>query len=187
MRAFSTYNNTKRGINDFDETATNTDYFLGLPSLKSTGSFTGKERDAETGYGYFGARYMDHDLMSLWLSVDPMADKYPSISPYAYCAWNPVRLVDPDGRDVEIIKDDQKKSVTIRANFYYSKKDIGKDAEVFIKGFTTALESWQNDIVEALKDESLSAENYSVLFEFGFTECDNPKARATNDCVGNWI
>ena len=62
--------------------------------------FTGKERDEETGYGYFGARYMDHELMTMWLSVDPMADKYPAISPYAYCAWNPVKLVDPDGRDV---------------------------------------------------------------------------------------
>ena len=61
--------------------------------------FTGKERDEETGYGYFGARYMDHEVMTMWLSVDPMADKYPSISPYAYCAWNPVKLVDPDGRD----------------------------------------------------------------------------------------
>lgn len=60
---------------------------------------TGKERDEETGYGYFGARYMDHELMTMWLSVDPMADKYPSISPYAYCAWNPVKLVDPDGND----------------------------------------------------------------------------------------
>ena len=48
-------------------------------------------------YTYFGARYMDHELMTMWLSVDPMADKYPSISPYAYCAWNPVKLVDPDG------------------------------------------------------------------------------------------
>ena len=47
---------------------------------------TGKERDEETGYGYFGARYLDHELMTMWLSVDPMADKYPSISPYAYCA-----------------------------------------------------------------------------------------------------
>ena len=62
--------------------------------------FTGKEKDEETGYGYFGARYMDHELMTSWLSVDPMADKYPSISPYAYCAWNPVKLVDPDGREV---------------------------------------------------------------------------------------
>ena len=35
--------------------------------------------------------------MTMWLSVDPLADKYPSISPYAYCAWNPIKLVDPDG------------------------------------------------------------------------------------------
>ena len=62
---------------------------------------TGKERDEETGYGYFGARYMGHELMTMWLSVDPMADKYPSISPYAYCAWNPVKLVDPDGMEIK--------------------------------------------------------------------------------------
>ncbi|MBR0055450.1 MAG: hypothetical protein IJP65_09130, partial [Bacteroidales bacterium] len=38
--------------------------------------------------------------MSLWLSVDLMADKYPSTSPSTYCGNNPVRLVDPDGRDI---------------------------------------------------------------------------------------
>ena len=58
-----------------------------------------EQRDEETGYGYFGARYMDHELMTMWLSVDPMADKYPSISPYAYCSWNPVKLIDPDGNE----------------------------------------------------------------------------------------
>lgn len=56
-----------------------------------------EQRDEETGYGYFGARYMDHEQMTMWLSVNPMADKYPGISPYAYCVWNPVKLVDPDG------------------------------------------------------------------------------------------
>ena len=55
---------------------------------------------AETGFSYFGTRYYDSDLMTGWLSVDPMADKYPSLSPYAYCAWNPIRLVDPDGEDI---------------------------------------------------------------------------------------
>ena len=65
-------------------------------------SFTGKEKDEETGYGYFGARYMDHELMTMWLSVDPMADKYPSVSPYNYCMWNPVKLVDPDGQEIWI-------------------------------------------------------------------------------------
>ncbi len=62
-------------------------------------TFSGKEKDSETGYYYFGARYYNSDL-SLWLSVDPMADKYPSLSPYNYCAWNPMKLVDPNGEDI---------------------------------------------------------------------------------------
>ena len=41
--------------------------------------------------------------MTMWLSVDPMADKYPNISPYAYCVWNPVKLVDPNGKDIVIV------------------------------------------------------------------------------------
>ena len=65
-------------------------------------TFSGKEKDVETGYGYFGARYYDSGL-SIWLSVDPMSDKYPSMSPYNYCANNPVILVDPDGREVFLL------------------------------------------------------------------------------------
>ena len=64
-------------------------------------SSTGKERDSETGFSYFGARYYDSDILTGWLSVDPLADKYPSLSPYAYCAWNPIRLIDPDGEQVQ--------------------------------------------------------------------------------------
>ncbi|MBR3577206.1 MAG: RHS repeat-associated core domain-containing protein [Bacteroidales bacterium] len=63
-------------------------------------TFSGKERDEETGYSYFGARHYNSAL-SIWLSVDPMADKYPSTSPYTYCANNPVRLVDKDGRKID--------------------------------------------------------------------------------------
>ncbi len=62
-------------------------------------TFSGKERDEETGYSNFGARYLDATLLTSWFSVDPMADKYPSLSPYNYCAWNPIKLIDPDGRD----------------------------------------------------------------------------------------
>jgi hypothetical protein len=35
-----------------------------------------------------------------WLSVDPLADKYPGCSPYNYTLNNPLRYVDPDGRGV---------------------------------------------------------------------------------------
>ena len=64
-----------------------------------TYTFSAKERDTETGLSYFGSRYYSSDL-SIWLSVDPMSDKYASLSPYAYCADNPVRLVDPNGEEV---------------------------------------------------------------------------------------
>ena len=57
---------------------------------------TAKELDNETSYTYFGARYYDSDLSS-WLSVDPLSDKYPSLSPYCYSANNPVVLLDPNG------------------------------------------------------------------------------------------
>lgn len=63
-------------------------------------TFNGKEKDYESGFHYYGARYYWSEVMTLWLSVDPMADKYPSISPYTYCAWNPVKLVDPDGKEM---------------------------------------------------------------------------------------
>ncbi len=61
-----------------------------------TFTFSAKEKDSETGLSYFGSRYYSSDL-SIWLSVDPQASKYPSLSPYVYCADNPVKLVDPEG------------------------------------------------------------------------------------------
>ena len=82
-------------------------YSLSVSSVSNVSwffTFTGKERDEETGYGYFGARYMDHELMTMFISVDRYADKYPFISPYAYCAWNPIRITDPTG-DTLVVKD----------------------------------------------------------------------------------
>ena len=95
-----------------------------------------EQRDEETGYGYFGARYMDHELMTMWLSVDPMADKYPSISPYAYCVWNPVKLVDPDGK---IVKDQNGNIVfcVTNANSFYiqyvEKKSNGNRVVIYFE------------------------------------------------------
>ena len=60
----------------------------------------GKEKDYESGFHYYGARYYWSEVLTGWLSVDPMMDKYPNISPYNYCMWNPVKLIDPDGRDI---------------------------------------------------------------------------------------
>jgi RHS repeat-associated protein len=67
-------------------------------------TFSAKEKDSETGLSYFGSRHYSSDL-SIWLSVDPMSGKYPSLSPYVYCANNPVRVVDPDGEEWETYTD----------------------------------------------------------------------------------
>ena len=47
-------------------------------------------------YSYFGARYYLSDI-SIWASVDPMADDAPGWTPYRYCFNNPIMLTDPDG------------------------------------------------------------------------------------------
>jgi len=59
--------------------------------------FTSKELDRETGMYYFGARYQDPKL-GIFISVDPLAEKFKGVSSYAYTLNNPVRFTDPDGK-----------------------------------------------------------------------------------------
>ncbi len=68
--------------------------------------FTGKALDDEfdLGWHYFGARFY-RSRLGTWNAVDPLADQYVSISPYAYVANNPIILVDPDGQAVETALD----------------------------------------------------------------------------------
>ena len=80
--------------------------------------FNAKEFDKETGMYYYGARYYEPRL-SLWMSVDPISNYDPrnsenyldgehnggflnhyNLNSYMYCYQNPVKLSDPDGRQV---------------------------------------------------------------------------------------
>ena len=49
----------------------------------------------------YGARQYD-PTTARFTSIDPLCEKYYHISPYAYCAGNPVNYVDPDGKRIEI-------------------------------------------------------------------------------------
>lgn len=74
--------------------------------------FTGKERDAESGNDYFGARYYWNGA-GRWLSADPvLGDKRnpQRLNRYSYTLNDPINYVDPDGADpspfIEICNDD---------------------------------------------------------------------------------
>jgi RHS repeat-associated protein len=58
--------------------------------------FNGKERDEETGLTYYSQRYFDGNV---WYTSDELKHKHPNIGSYVYCAGNPVKYIDPDGRD----------------------------------------------------------------------------------------
>ncbi len=89
--------------------------------------FTGKERDEETSYDYFGARYYDSRIAN-WTSIDPLFEKHFDYSPYNYVLRNPQKYIDPDGKQVDANEQ--------RAN-YYLNEDVNlyqKSAEYLDKG-----------------------------------------------------
>ena len=61
--------------------------------------YNGKEFDGMHGlntYDYGARQY--NPVTAHWDRVDPLAEKYYSLSPYAYCMNNPINAFDPDGK-----------------------------------------------------------------------------------------
>lgn len=135
--------------------------------------FNGKEKDYESGFHYYGARYYWSDVLTGWLSVDPMTDKYPNISPYTYCVWNPVRMIDPDGKDAEVVVNTDKKIININARIilYAASKNIsGKDvtrAQAMYKN--KIMDSWGKDNEGKAWTIQYNGETYTVNFNVDVT------------------
>jgi len=72
----------------------------GSPISTNRYTFSGKEIQTTGNVNYldFGARQYD-EFTGRWFAIDPLAEKYYSWSPYNYCMNNPLRFIDPDGRD----------------------------------------------------------------------------------------
>ena len=62
--------------------------------------FIGKETAGGDGLVLydFGARYYTPSIPQ-WTTMDPLSEKYYSISPYVYCVGDPISIVDPTGQD----------------------------------------------------------------------------------------
>jgi hypothetical protein len=50
---------------------------------------------------------IEQSMTTRFLTIDPMARKYPEMNPYGYCANNPILFKDPNGEEIWIYYDDK--------------------------------------------------------------------------------
>lgn len=115
------------------------------------------------------------DDIRKWLSVDPLADKYPNISPYAYCAWNPVKYVDPDGRDYTVNVDDESGTISIAAKYYVNQQSAPSAQQ--------AADFWNNQsdkFAYLTKDRQ-----YTIQFDLQVETVESPTQALLQDNSGD--
>ena len=109
--------------------------------------FTGKEDQSPAfgiSYTDFGARHYSPNLRR-WLVPDPLSEQYYDVSPYAYCAGDPVNLVDEDGRDFR--KKRRFNTYTITAIYYVNNQESYKST-------SQGISFWNRRTNDTYTDES---------------------------------
>ena len=139
-------------------------------------AFSSKERDVETGLSYFGARYYSSEL-SIWMSVDPMVDKYPSTSPYSYCRNNPVILYDPNGMFDDWVED---KNGHIYWDEHATSQETTKEGETYLgkegqRNYETTVVNYNGDATKTERE---------TVFIYG-SSSDNTQDASTCPAVLN--
>lgn len=167
--------------------------------------YGGKELDKVHGLNWydFEARYYDSAIGRFHM-MDPLCEKYYSVSPYAYCGNNPVNRIDPDGRDWYEDEDgntmwrrDQAKEHTddngkvwknIGTEYLHIR---GNNATLFQQGTNAAGELTLHTSTYKIDDESTlkwEADREAVL---GWMSTDASISAAKeweqNRTLGNWI
>jgi len=149
--------------------------------------FSGKERDEETGLLYVSQRYQD-EKYGIWYSVDQLAEKYPNVSSYVYCMNNPVKYIDPDGRDAKVTVKDN--NIVVKANIILFSKS-GKIDEKVINSYKEQVEkNWTKDENGKNRTYSQDGKKYNVVFDInvssGSSDLSNENNRDYNG-VNNYI
>jgi len=98
--------NNRMVVNESGQLIQQTDYYpFGMPFTGGHGAekqqykYGSKEFDTMHGLNQYDFHARQYDpAIGRFTTVDPLSEKYYSISPYVYCANNPMRLIDPTGK-----------------------------------------------------------------------------------------
>ncbi len=127
--------------------------------------YTNKPFDEEGRFDlyYYGARYYDPST-GRFTQVDPMRGKYPAWGPYVYCADNPLRNIDPDGRDTRRGYEEKERELGYSNGSSSSSSAtitaLRNEAVPVATGFMTAA---QNRAHSGLSTASTGAKNTSTI------------------------
>ena len=97
------------------------------------------------------------------LIVVANANAYPGITPYAYCNWNPVKFIDPDGNDSKMVISGN--TITISAKYYAKPNDM--------QSLQQAVSFWNNQ--KGLQYIDNKGSLYSVRFDLTALRSNNPQ------------
>jgi RHS repeat-associated protein len=161
-----------------------------LPSIY----FSRKEQDEETGFYYYGARYLN-PRTSMWISADPAVGdyiptpgqdigklagmggvfNYVNMHVYHYAGNNPVKFIDPNGETATWDIDDTNKTVNINVDIVVYGIESPALADYVVETYKKGIEdAWSKDASGNAWQMNINGENYSVNFQVNITTGEEP-------------
>ena len=166
-------------------------------SLATSGNpflYNGKELQKSFGINYIDSEARFQRLDGAFNSMDPLCEKHYHISPYTYCAANPINTIDPNGLDWYSYQEeyfDAQGNSHYRTRYKYVKGQMSED-EMLLGGYTHLGQTFMTDDtyfslggaeIEFDKDNSMS-----ILGLRDIIQADNSTIAAINtmEYAGNF-
>ena len=112
-------------------------------------------------------------------TIDPMAEKYYSISPYAYCADNPIILIDPTGMIWENPEEAKELENNIEDRISFLNKSIQKlEIKISKGGLSEKKMNKYNDKIEDYREQSPNSR--TPIFDLNISELPLNKKETGN-------